>query len=69
MNLHGVTKIYSASRPMIFFRWKVCLLEENEEQIAALKAAIGEGLESDVAEGFDSHERMDLHNRMGEQTD
>ena len=45
------------------------MLEENEEQIAALKAAIGEGLESGVAEGFDPHERMDLHNRMGEQTD
>ena len=39
------------------------LLEENEERIAALKAAINEGLESGVAEGFDPHEHLELYVR------
>ena len=34
------------------------LLEENEEQIAALKAAIDEGLESGVADGFDPRQHL-----------
>ncbi len=34
------------------------LLEENEERIVALEAAINEGLESGVAEGFDPHELL-----------
>ena len=34
------------------------LLEENEERIMALKAAIGEGLESGVAEGFDPRKHL-----------
>ena len=33
------------------------LLEENEERIVALKAAIDEGLESGVADGFDPRQR------------
>ena len=34
------------------------LLEENEEKITVLKAAINEGLESGVVEGFDPHEYL-----------
>lgn len=34
------------------------LLEENEGRIAALKAAIDEGLESGVADGFDSRQHL-----------
>ena len=34
------------------------LLEENEERIMALKAAIDEGLESGAAEGFDPSEHL-----------
>ncbi len=34
------------------------LLEENEQQIVALKAAINEGIESGVAENFDPHEQL-----------
>ena len=34
------------------------LLEENEERIAALKAAIDEGLESGVADGFDPRQHL-----------
>lgn len=29
------------------------LLEENEERVMALKSAIGEGMDSGIAEGFD----------------
>ena len=34
------------------------LLEENEERIVALKAAIDEGLESGVADGFDPRQHL-----------
>ena len=34
------------------------LLEENEERIMALKAAIDEGLESGVADGFDPRQHL-----------
>ncbi|MDE7073986.1 MAG: type II toxin-antitoxin system ParD family antitoxin [Odoribacter sp.] len=34
------------------------LLEENEEQIMALKAAIDEGFKSGVAENFDPREHL-----------
>ena len=34
------------------------LLEENEERIVALKAAINEGLESGVADGFDPRQHL-----------
>ncbi len=34
------------------------LLEENEQQIVALKAAINEGVESGVAENFNPHEHL-----------
>ena len=34
------------------------LLEENEQQIVALKAAINEGIESGVAENFDQREHL-----------
>lgn len=34
------------------------LLEENEEQIAALKTAINEGVESGVVEHFDPREHL-----------
>lgn len=34
------------------------LLEENEERIVALKAAIDEGLDSGVADGFDHRQHL-----------
>lgn len=34
------------------------LLEENEERIVALKAAIDEGLDSGVADGFDPRQHL-----------
>lgn len=34
------------------------LLEENEQQIMALKAALNEGVESGVAENFDPREHL-----------
>lgn len=34
------------------------LLEENEERIVALKAAINEGLDSGIADGFDPHQHL-----------
>lgn len=34
------------------------LLEENEQQIMALKAALNEGIESGVAENFDPREHL-----------
>ena len=34
------------------------LLEENEERIAALRSAIDEGLDSGVADGFDSRQHL-----------
>ncbi len=34
------------------------LLEENEEQIVALKAAINEGVESGIAENFDPRKHL-----------
>ena len=36
------------------------LLEENEERIVALKAAINEGMESGIAESFDSCEHLKM---------
>ena len=35
------------------------LLEEKEERIAALKAAIDEGISSGVAESFDPHKHLE----------
>lgn len=36
------------------------LLEENEQQIMALKAALNEGVESGVAENFDPREHLKI---------
>ena len=34
------------------------LLEENEERLVALKAAIDEGMESGIADGFDPRQHL-----------